>query len=294
MGGPMACRLMEAGHDVALWSHTSEKAARLAAAHGGVACATPAEVASRSECTFLCVGDTQMSREVILGPQGLAASAPGGAVIVDCSTVSPKESRAISAELALRGIDFLDAPCTGSKAGAEAGTLTFMVGGENSVFERVRPFFAPMGSSLYYCGGPGQGLQAKLTQNLILGNLLNAFNEGMVLSTKGGIDPELMFDILNNSAARSGLVAAKAPAVFRRDFVTNFSVKWMAKDLGLGLLAAEELGVPAPLTAVSHQMLRAAVAKGFGDDDICGSIRLLEEIAGCEVVPPARQSEATS
>jgi 3-hydroxyisobutyrate dehydrogenase-like beta-hydroxyacid dehydrogenase len=294
MGAPMARRLMEAGHEVALWSHTASKAAKLAEAKGGIACSTPAEVARRSEYTFLCVGDTSMSRRVILGRDGLAQAAAKGSVIVDCSTVSPSESRKISAELAAKGIDFLDAPCTGSKAGAEGGTLTFMVGGPRAVFERARPYFEPMGKSLYYCGGPGLGLQAKLTQNLILGNLLNAFNEGMVLSTKGGVDPELMFEILNNSAARSGLVSAKAPAVFRRDFATNFSVKWMAKDIGLMLDSAEELGVPAPLTALSYQMLQAAIAKGYGEDDICGSIRLLEDLAGCTVAPAQQATEAAS
>jgi 3-hydroxyisobutyrate dehydrogenase-like beta-hydroxyacid dehydrogenase len=294
MGGPMARKLMEAGHEVALWSHTASKAAKLAETKGGAACATPADVARRSECIFLCVGDTHMSRQAILGPGGLAEGAAKGAVIVDCSTVSPSESRAIGTELAKKGIDFLDAPCTGSKSGAEGGTLTFMVGGDRAVFERTRPYFEPMGKSLYYCGASGLGLQAKLTQNLILGNLLNAFNEGLVLSTKGGVDPELMFEILNNSAARSGLVAAKAPAVFRRDFATNFSVKWLAKDVRLMLDSAEELGVPAPLTALSHQLLRAAVAKGFGEDDICGSIRLLEDLAGCTVAGGKSKSEAAS
>jgi 3-hydroxyisobutyrate dehydrogenase/2-hydroxy-3-oxopropionate reductase len=293
MGAPMARRLMEAGHDVALWSHTASKAAKLAESKGGFACSTPADVARRAECMFLCVGDTSMSRRVILGRDGLAEGAARGAIIVDCSTISPGESRKISAELAAQGIGFLDAPCTGSKAGAENGTLTFMVGGERAVFERAREYFEPMGKSLYYCGGPGLGLQAKLSQNLILGNLLNAFNEGMVLSTKGGIDPELMFEILNNSAARSGMISAKAPAVFRRDFTTNFSVKWMAKDIGLMLDSAQELGVPVPLTALSHQMLQAAIAKGFGEDDMCGSIRALEDLAGCTVAAK-RATEAVS
>lgn len=186
MGAPMARRLIEAGHDVALWSHNSSKAARLAES-GGIACATPEEVARHSECVFLCVGNTRMSREVILGANGLASGAAQGLVIADCSTVSPAASRAISSELAAKGIHFLDAPCTGSKGGAEGGTLTFMVGGDRGVFDRMRPYFEPMGKSLYYCGGPGLGLQAKLSQNLILGNLLNAFNESLVLSTKGGV-----------------------------------------------------------------------------------------------------------
>ncbi len=283
MGAPMARHLLEAGHEVALWSHTADKATRLAAAAGGRACASPAEVARQSDYVFLCVGNTRMSREVILGADGLASGAQPGLVIADCSTVSPTESRAIASELSAQGIHFLDAPCTGSKGGAESGTLTFMVGGDKDVFERTRPYFEALGKTLYYCGGHGAGLQAKLTQNLILGNLLQAFNEGIVLSTKGGVDPALMLDILNNSAARSGVVALKAPLVFKRDFSTNFSVKWLEKDLALMLDSAAELGVPLPLTAVSQQLYRAAISKGYGEEDICGSIRVLEELTDCEV-----------
>jgi 3-hydroxyisobutyrate dehydrogenase/2-hydroxy-3-oxopropionate reductase len=140
-----------------------------------------------------------------------------------------------------------------------------------------------MGKQLYYCGESGMGLQAKLSQNMILGNLLQAFNESLVLSTKGGVPPELMLEILDNSAAKSGLITAKAPFVLARDFSTKFSVKWLEKDMGLMLDSAAELNVPAPLTALSRQLYRAAIAKGYGEEDICGSIRVLEEIAGCEV-----------
>jgi len=204
-------------------------------------------------------------------------------VIVDASTVSPSESRTMSQRLSDNGFHFLDAPCTGSKPGAENGTLTFMVGGDKDVFERTKPWFEPMGKNLYYCGGPGMGLHAKLTQNLILSNILQAFNEGLVLSTKAGVDPELMLQILENSAAKSGLIAFKAPYVFKRDFSTNFSVKWMHKDIGLMLDSGKELDVPLPLTALTQQMFRAAIAKGYGDGDICSTIKVLEEIAGVEV-----------
>jgi 3-hydroxyisobutyrate dehydrogenase-like beta-hydroxyacid dehydrogenase len=282
MGGPMAQHLIKAGHEVALWSYSAEKAEKLTG-NGAVACKTPAEVAKQSEVVFLCVGDTKMSREVILGKDGLVNGAQKGLVIVDCSTVSPSESRKISAELKEKGIEFLDAPCTGSRSGAENATLTFMVGGNASVFEKTKPYFQAMGKQLYYCGESGMGLQAKLSQNMILGNLLQAFNESLVLSTKGGVPPELMLEILDNSAAKSGLITAKAPFVLARDFSTKFSVKWLEKDMGLMLDSAAELNVPAPLTALSRQLYRAAIAKGYGEDDICGSIRVLEEIAGCEV-----------
>lgn len=283
MGGPMAAKLREAGHDVFLWSNTAAKAQKLAA-NGSHACVTPAEVAREAECVFLCVGDTAMSREVILGKDGLAEGSRPGLIIVDCSTVAPSASKQLATDLAARGIEFLDAPCTGSKAGAEAGTLTFMVGGKEELFERVRPFFEAMGKQLYYCGASGQGLHVKLSQNLLLGSLLQAFNESFVLAKKAGVDPELLLDVVNNSAARSGMVSAKAPLVFARNFSTNFSVKWLEKDLSLMLESAAELNVPAPMTALAQQLLRAAIAKGYGEDDMCGSIRVLEDITGVQVV----------
>jgi 3-hydroxyisobutyrate dehydrogenase-like beta-hydroxyacid dehydrogenase len=283
MGYPMARNLIQAGHDIGLWSNTADKARQLAQSAGGRFCATPAEAAADAECVFLCVGDSAMSENLILGENGIAHGAKAGAVVVDASTVSPSSSRAIGTKLTKSGFHFLDAPCTGSKPGAEGGTLTFMIGGDKQVFERVRPYFEPMGKRLYYCGGPGMGLHAKLTQNLILSNILQAFNEGMVLATKAGVDPELMLEILDNSAAKSGLISFKAPFVLKRDFSTNFSVKWMHKDIGLMLDSANELDVPLPLTGLTQQMFRAAIARGYGEDDICSTIKVLEEIAGVEV-----------
>jgi 3-hydroxyisobutyrate dehydrogenase-like beta-hydroxyacid dehydrogenase len=284
MGGPMARHLLLAGHQVALWSHSPYKAAALANQGQGIACATPAEVAAQSDCIFLCVGDTAMSREVMTGDGGISSAAKPGTIITDCSTISPIESQHMSAELRELSLHLLDAPCTGSKNGAETGNLTFMVGGDKSVFEGVRSLFEPMGKTIYYCGGSGMGLHAKLSQNLIIGNLLHAFNESFVLATKAGVKPELLLEILNNSAARSGLVAAKAPMVFARNFETHFSVKWLDKDMSLMLDSAEQMNVPLPLTSLSRQMFQAAIAKGYGEDDICGAIRVLEEFAKVKVV----------
>jgi 3-hydroxyisobutyrate dehydrogenase/2-hydroxy-3-oxopropionate reductase len=283
MGYPMARNLLRAGHEVAVWSNSQNKAKELAAAEKGTFCATPADVAKAAEYIFLCVGNEEMVEEVILGPAGLASAAAPGTIVGDCSTIGPAGSRRIGAALAAKGVDFLDAPCTGSRAGAEGGTLTFMIGGKREVFEKVRPYFEVMGKRFFYCGGLGMGLNAKLTQNLILSNLLQAFNEGMVLAVKAGVDPELMLDILENSAARSGMISAKAPAVLRRDFAPNFSVKWMHKDVGLMIDSAKDLGVPVPLTAITQQMLQAAIAEGFSEEDMCSSIKVLEKWAGVEV-----------
>src|ERR1700735_2954192 len=130
MGGPMARHLVMGGHNVAVWSHNQNKAKELADSAGALFCATPAEVAQNSECAFLCVGDTAMSRGVILGENGLVKGAKKGYVVVDCSTVSPLESSRMAEELAALGIEFLDAPCTGSKAGAGGGGLDFLGGGQ--------------------------------------------------------------------------------------------------------------------------------------------------------------------
>jgi 3-hydroxyisobutyrate dehydrogenase/2-hydroxy-3-oxopropionate reductase len=283
MGYPMAQHLLAAGHDVALWSHQGAKARELAAKGKGTACESPQQVAERADFIFYCVGDSNMSREVAIGKNGLIEGARKGAIIADCSTISPDVSREIHKAFSDRGVHFLDAPCTGSRPGAEKATLTFMIGGDTAVFEKARPYFEIMGKLFYHCGGPGSGLQAKLTQNLVLGNLFQAFAEGMVLAVKGGIRPELMLEILDNSAAKSGLISFKAPFVLNRDFKPNFSTKWLHKDIDLALESGKDMHVPLPMTSLTSQMLQAAMAKGYAEDDFCATIRILEEWAGVEV-----------
>jgi len=283
MGYAMARNLARAGHKVAVWSYTVSKAKQLADEEKAIACGSPREVAEKSEFVCICVGDTAMAEQVLIGPNGVIEGAVPGTVVADASTIAPSASRAIGEKLGSKGIHFLDAPCTGSTPGANAGTLTFMIGGDEKVFERTKPFFEVMGKKFFYCGSAGKGLQAKLTQNLILANLLQAFNEGMTLSTKGGIDPTLMLEILDNSAAKSGLISYKAPFVFKRDFTTNFSTKWMHKDIGLAIDSAEELGLPLPVTSLTRQMFTAALSEGYGELDMCSTIRVMERWAGVEV-----------
>jgi len=283
MGYPMARHLLEAGHEVALWTHSAAKARELAAKGKGTACTTPKEVAQRADFIFYCVGTTAMARAVSTGKDGLLEGIRPGSVTADCSTVSPAESAEIGALFTAKRVHFLDAPCTGSKAGAEGGTLTFMVGGDQGAFDRAKPFFETMGKRLYYCGPAGQGLRAKLTQNLVLANLMQAFAEGLVLAAKNGVAPALMLDILDNSAAKSALISAKAPAILKRDFGVNFSTKWMHKDVGLALESAKAVDLPLPLTAITQQMLQAAIAKGYGEQDFSSTIRVLEDLAGIEV-----------
>ena len=283
MGYPMARNLRRAGHEVAVWSHKEAKAKKLASDEGAVFCSTPREVGAFAECMFACVGNSAMSEEVFTGPNGVIAGVKAGAVCVDASTIGPSTSRRIGKKLGEKGAHYLDAPCTGSTPRAEDGGLTFMIGGPPDVYERVKEFFQPMGKNFYYCGGPGMGLHAKLSQNLVLASIMQGFIEGMVLATKAGVDPELMFKILDNSAAKAGLISYKAPFIFRREFNANFSLKWMHKDLGLILESAQELSVPIPAAAVVHEMFGASVAKGHGDEDFCSAVTLLEDWAGVTV-----------
>jgi 3-hydroxyisobutyrate dehydrogenase-like beta-hydroxyacid dehydrogenase len=283
MGAPMARHLLKAGHVVSLWTNTAEKARKLATEHGGTFAATPADAARDAEFVFICVGNSAMVEGVLFGSDGVANSAKPETIVVDTSTVSPTFSRQTGEKLAERRVAFLGAPITGSRPGAENAALTWMVGGDRATFEKTRPLMEIMGKKIYYCGGPGMGLHAKLTQNLVLSNILQAFNEGIVLSTKAGVDPELMLDILANSAAKSGLIEFKAPYVLRGDFAPNFSVKWMHKDIGLMLESGEALNVPLLLTGLTHQIFQNVIASGFGEEDICSTIKPLERAAGVQV-----------
>ena len=283
MGYRMAGHLLKAGHDVALWSHTGNKAQQLAKAGKGTAVATPREVAERADVIFYCVGDTAMARQITLGSGGLIEAVRKDAIICDCSSIAPDASIELNKAFTAKGAHFLDSPVTGSTGGAEKATLTFMIGGDKAIFERAKPYMEIMGKLFYYCGPAGQGLKAKVTQNLVGASILQCFAEGLLLATKAGIAPELMIEILENSAAKSGLATYKAPFILNRDFTTNFSTKWMHKDVGFALDLAKSLDLPLPVTAVTHQMLQATIAKGWGDDDFCSAIRVLEDWAGIVV-----------
>ncbi|HEY2845297.1 MAG TPA: NAD(P)-dependent oxidoreductase, partial [Bryobacteraceae bacterium] len=184
MGYRMAGHLLKAGHDVALWSHTGSKAQQLAKSGKGAVCATPRDVAERADVIFYCVGDTAMARQITLGAGGLIEAVRKDAIVCDCSSIAPSASIALNAAFKAKGAHFLDTPVTGSTGGAEKAALTFMVGGEKAVFERAKPYMELMGKLFYYCGEAGQGLKAKVTQNLVGASILQSFCEGIVLATK--------------------------------------------------------------------------------------------------------------
>ena len=282
MGYPMAENLLKASYSLTVFNRTRQKAEELGQ-RGAAVAGSPAEVAGRASVIFLCVGDSESVCQVT---ESLLVEVRPGAVVVDCTTISPSVSRKIAQQFAARGVSYLDAPCSGSKTGASNATLTFMVGGDPEVFERVRPYLLAMGKNIFYLGGPGMGLQAKLTQNLVGALIFQAMAEGFVLARKAGLAPSRVLEVLQASVARAPLIDAKLPLVLARRFEPHFSLKWMYKDLGLMLESGRDLGVPLPATALVHELFGASVAMGHGEEDFAAAITLLETLAGVEVTEP--------
>jgi len=276
MGLPMAKHLIAAGHPLVVFNKTRSKAEAL----GQKVADSPADLARQCDVIFLIVSDTKGVEETAAG---LLEGVRKGAVICDCTTISPSASRRLAAQFAAKGVQWLDMPVTGSKAGAEKGTLTMMVGGDKATFDSVRPYLDPMGKNIYYVGGNGMGLHAKLTQNLVLALTFEGVCEGLVLAAKAGVPTRLMFDIIQNSAAKISILDYKAPAIYQGKWDTNFSLKWMHKDIGLMLESGRELGVPLPGLAIVHELFGASIARGHGEDDYASVITLLEDWAGVKV-----------
>jgi 3-hydroxyisobutyrate dehydrogenase-like beta-hydroxyacid dehydrogenase len=283
MGYPMAENLLKAGHAVTVYNRTRGKSETLAA-KGATIGNAPADVARKARIIFICVGDSADVAEVC---DDMLPAVQTGALIADCSTISPTESRKLAAKFRERGADFLDAPCTGSKSGATNATLTFMVGGAPEAFQRAQPYLQAMGQKIIHVGEQGMGLQVKLTQNLIGALSCQAMAEGFVLARKAGLAPSVVLEVLQASVARNPLIEGKMKLVMERRFEPQFSLKWMQKDVELMLQSGRELNVPLPATALVHELFAASIAAGHGDDDFASAITLLESLAGVEVTEKA-------
>ncbi|HEV2248800.1 MAG TPA: NAD(P)-dependent oxidoreductase [Terriglobia bacterium] len=282
MGEPMALNLVKAGYRVSVYNRTHEKTQSLERAGAQVA-STPAEAAQNAAYVMSIVSDSAASEEVILGKEGVLQTIKPGAIVIDSATISPVVSRRLACATAGKKANFLDAPVTGSKHGAEKGELTFMIGGERETFERALPLLKVLGKKHIYCGAHGAGLSAKLAQNAIQSTMVEIFCEGFVLAAKSGVRPEVMMEIVQNSMARAALTDFKAPFIFKGDFTPYFPLKWMHKDVALAMEAAFAQGIPMPVTAAVKEVYASARAQGKGDLDYAAVITFLEELAGVKV-----------
>jgi 3-hydroxyisobutyrate dehydrogenase-like beta-hydroxyacid dehydrogenase len=278
MGRPMASNLVKAGHQVTVWNRTGGKDVE-----GANIAASPADAARDAEVIWMCVSDTKAVENVMFGPQGVHESLTAGQVIADSSTISPSATRQFAERVHAKGAQWVDAPVTGSKAGAESGTLIFIVGGDESAIEKLKPLFAAMGKKFFRMGETAKGQAAKLVMNLQIAMIYEGFAEALTLATKLGVDAEALVPLIQASMVNSGVVEYKAPFVLKRDFSPNFPLRLMRKDLRLALEAAKEARVKLPGLETVEEIYDMATEDGHENLDYAATLTLLEKWAGVEV-----------
>ncbi|MCB0155463.1 MAG: NAD(P)-dependent oxidoreductase [Anaerolineae bacterium] len=282
MGQGMALNLRKAGFALTVWNRTEAKAQPVIEAGGRLA-GSPAEVAAQSDIVVVCVSDTPDVEAVVLGEQGIVHGAKPGSLVIDCSTISPKATKAIAAQLAEKEVAMLDAPISGGSEGAVKGTLSIMVGGAAEDFERARPVFEAMGKTITHVGETGAGQTVKLVnQVLVVGNAL-AMCEAFMLAQAGGVDLKTTLKAVEAGAAGSWMLSNRGPQIIARDWRPGFTIDLQLKDLRLVRQAADELGVPLLGTDLIFELYRTLQAQSLGDQGNHMLIKALENLAGFEV-----------
>lgn len=278
MGHPMAGNLAKAGHEVTVWNRTPGKEVE-----GARTAASPAEAARDAEVVWMCVSDTAAVESVLFGPNGVEESLREGMIIADSSTISPSATRRFAERVARKGVQYVDSPVTGSKVGAESGTLLFIVGGDESAIDRLKPLYAAMGKKIFRMGETSKGQSAKIVMNLQIAMIYEGFAEALTLGAKLGVDAETIMPLVNASMVHSGVVEYKAPFVLSRNFNANFPLKLMRKDILLALEAAKEARVKLPGLETVEEIYDMAVEDGHANLDYAATLLLLEKWAGVEV-----------
>ena len=282
MGNPMSRNLMKAGHTLVVYDIVPallDAAVAQGAARGN----SSADVARRSDLVITMLPDGPEVEQAILGAGGALEGARPGTTLVDMSSISPLVAQKVGAACASKGVAFLDAPVSGGEPKAVDGTLAIMVGGEKAVFDRVLPVLQTMGSSVTLTGPVGAGNVTKLANQIIVACNIAAMGEALVLATRAGLNPEVVFNAIKGGLAGSTVLNAKAPMVIARNFKPGFRIKLHQKDLRNALLAAESMKVGLPLTSLVQQMIMALMNEGKGDLDHSAIVNLIEEMAGIEV-----------
>jgi len=279
MGSRVVKRLLDAGHDVTGHNRTKSKAQWLLDA-GMKWADTPRAVAENSDITFSMVTNTNALRGVTEGADGLLAGIKSGAIHVDMSTVSPAFSRELAKQVAAKGAAMLDAPVSGSVITLEEGKLSIMVGGDQSVFEKVKPILLNIGPKATYVGSNGLAVTMKIATNLSLAVQMLAFSEGVLLAEKSGIKREVAVEVLVNSVIASPMVKYRGPFVLEMPEEAWFDCYMMQKDMNLALELGRELNVPLPTTATTNEFLSAARGMGFEKRDFAVMFEVLAQMSG--------------
>jgi 3-hydroxyisobutyrate dehydrogenase len=280
MGSRMAANLARAGHELTVWNRTREKAEAWVSEHGGRVADTPADVARASEVVITMVVDGAQVAEVVLGERGVVEGAREGLLVVDMSTIAPSDTRRIGAQLAERGVRFVDAPVTGSSPRAEAGTLTVMVGGDPEDVERARPLFEAMGELVVHVGELGQGQMAKLINNAVAAVNCAVVGEALLVARRTGVDLDALVQIMSAGSGASTMLSLKAGPMRAHDFTTLFKLEHMLKDVRLCLEEGQAAGVPFTFAGYARELYSAAMGRGYADDDFAAVVEVLEGQAG--------------
>ena len=281
MGAPMARNLVKGGFEVIAFNRTPSKA--LALASDGVRVAgSVAEVGAAATIVITMVPDTPDVLGVVEGEGGLVSSMKSGSVLVDMSTISPGATRDLAARLNGRGVAMLDAPVSGGSWGAQQGTLTIMVGGEQSTFDRVLPVFEAMGKSITLMGPSGMGQTTKLVNQILVAGTASAVAEALVFAAAQGADLLKTIEAVAGGAAGSWQLSNLGPRMAQGDFAPGFMVKLQQKDLRLIQEAAQEAHVPLAVTSLARQYFTALEAIGLGDQGTQAIVKAVERLAGIE------------
>jgi 2-hydroxy-3-oxopropionate reductase len=285
MGKPMGRNLIKAGHQVAVYDINPGLIAEIAAS-GAAPGRSSADVAARSEVTITMVPDGPEVEAAVLGAGGALEGAKPGSILVDMSSISPLVAQRVGAACEAKGVEFLDAPVSGGEPKAIDGTLAIMVGGKQEVFDKALPLFQAMGSSATLTGPIGAGNVTKLANQMMVAVNIAAMGEALVLATKSGLDPEVVFNAVKGGLAGSAVLNAKAPMVIARNFKPGFRIRLHQKDLRNALAAAESLKVSLPFTSLAQQVLMALMNAGRGDLDHSAIATFIEDMAKMEVRKP--------
>ena len=277
MGKPMARNLLKAG--VELMVYDINPAAVEALAAEGAAAGSPDVIGKSCEVVFTILPNGPIVQEVLFGENGAASGLKPGAVVCDCSSVTPGESRLCWEKLHAMGVGFVDAPVSGGEPGAVAGTLAFMAGGEEKDFDALKPYFTIMGSSALLVGAPGSGSVTKLANQVIVNNTIAVVSEAFVLAVKAGADPVKVYEAIRGGLAGSAVLDAKLPMMVERNFKPGGKISINHKDIKNVINTAHELDVPVPYSAQLFEILQSLKVHGHMEDDHSGIVQYFEGLA---------------
>jgi 3-hydroxyisobutyrate dehydrogenase len=283
MGRPMSRNIMQGGYPLIV-ANRSQSVVQELVAEGATAAATPAELAAKAEIICLCLPVPATVEAVVLGQDGVIEGIRPGSIVVDFSTIGPSTCRSVAGALAKKGAGYLDAPVSGGTTGAEAGTLTVMVGGDAGQYEQAVPILNRVGKKIVFAGPVGAGAVVKLMNQLLVGINLAGAAEAMVLGVKAGVDAQLLYETIASATGNSLQLQRCFPEmILKGNFEAMFSVDLLHKDLNLGVEVGKDTRVRLLLGALATQVFEEAREAGFGAEDIAAVIRPLERLAGVEV-----------